>query len=54
MKQQFDYCRQIGFDNVEKMSEGLQQVLGYKSRIPASLEEWYQPLEKRFYRNDQG
>jgi ectoine hydroxylase-related dioxygenase (phytanoyl-CoA dioxygenase family) len=54
MKQQFDYSRQIGYDKVSQMPDGLQQVLGYKSRIPATLEEWYQPLEKRFYRNDQG
>ena len=54
MKQQFDFCRDLGYPEVENMAESLQQVLGYKSRVPTSLEEWYQPLEKRFYRNDQG
>jgi ectoine hydroxylase-related dioxygenase (phytanoyl-CoA dioxygenase family) len=54
MKQQFDYCRQLGYENVEKMSAGLKQVLGYNSRTPTSLEEWYQPTEKRFYKSDQG
>jgi ectoine hydroxylase-related dioxygenase (phytanoyl-CoA dioxygenase family) len=54
MKQQFDYCRNIGYEKVEQMSDGLKQVLGFNSRIPTSLEEWYQPLEKRFYKSDQG
>lgn len=53
-KPQFDYCRAIGYENVEKMSEHTKQVLGYYSRIPASLDEWYQPPEKRTYRPDQG
>lgn len=54
MKQQFDYCRAIGFDNVETYSDDLKQVLGYFSRTPSTLEEWYQVPEKRMYRPDQG
>ena len=54
MKQQFDYCRHIGFEQIENMPPGLRQVLGYNSRTPTTLEEWYQPLEKRFYKSDQG
>ncbi len=54
MKQQFDYCRHFGYENVAKMPDRLQQVLGYKSRVPCTLEEWYQPVDKRYYRNDQG
>jgi hypothetical protein len=27
--------------------------LGYHSRVPASLDEWYQPEDKRFYKKNQ-
>ena len=53
MKQQFDYCRNIGYDKVAAMPENIQQVLGYKSRTPQTLEEWYQKPANRFYRPDQ-
>ena len=52
-KQGLDYCRAIGQD-VSRMSPRLQQVLGYKARIPASLSEWYRPKDGRFYQGDQG
>jgi hypothetical protein len=29
-------------------------VLGYNARVPATLDEWYQPPERRMYRSDQG
>lgn len=54
MKQQFDYPRSLGYERMEDLSERLRQVLGYYSRVPASLEEWYQPPEKRMYRPGQG
>lgn len=53
-KQQFDYPRYLGYDFGESLSEGLRQVLGYKSRIPASLDEYYQPPHKRMYQPNQG
>jgi ectoine hydroxylase-related dioxygenase (phytanoyl-CoA dioxygenase family) len=54
MKPQFDYPRSLGYENAALFPETLKQIIGYKARIPASLEEWYQPPEKRFYRKDQG
>jgi len=39
---------------VAGLPEPLRQVLGYHARTPASLEEWYQPPEGRFYRPGQG
>ena len=54
MKQQFDYPRSVGYENVETMSEEFRQIVGYNARVPATLEEWYQPPEKRFYKKDQG
>jgi ectoine hydroxylase-related dioxygenase (phytanoyl-CoA dioxygenase family) len=54
IKQQFDYPRAI--DNVyrERLTKEMRQIIGYNSRVPASLDEWYQPPEKRMYKTDQG
>jgi hypothetical protein len=54
IKQQLDYPRALGYDRVETFSPTLRQLLGYNARVPASLEEWYQPPEKRLYQRDQG
>lgn len=54
IKQQFDYPRSLGYDNGDKFSPFMRQILGYNSRVPATLNEWYQPPEKRMYRPGQG
>jgi ectoine hydroxylase-related dioxygenase (phytanoyl-CoA dioxygenase family) len=54
MKQQFDYPRSVGYENADSFSDKFRQIVGYNARVPASLEEWYQPPEKRFYKKDQG
>ena len=53
MKQLLDYPRAIGYDKMDDYSLELQQLLGYHSRVPASLDEWYQPEDKRFYKKNQ-
>jgi ectoine hydroxylase-related dioxygenase (phytanoyl-CoA dioxygenase family) len=53
MKQLLDYPRAIGYDKMENFNYKLQQFLGYHSRVPASLNEWYQPEEKRLYKKNQ-
>lgn len=53
MKQQLDYCRAFGYEKVEKFPENLKQVLGYNSRMPTSLDEWYQKPSNRFYKPGQ-
>lgn len=53
MKQQLDYSRAIGYDEVVKLPEEIQQLLGYFSRIPSNINEWYQTPENRFYRPGQ-
>jgi ectoine hydroxylase-related dioxygenase (phytanoyl-CoA dioxygenase family) len=53
LKQLLDYPRAIGYDKMETFSYELQQFLGYHSRVPASLNEWYQPENKRFYKKNQ-
>jgi ectoine hydroxylase-related dioxygenase (phytanoyl-CoA dioxygenase family) len=52
-KQQADYARMWGYDKMDNQSEYLNQVIGYYSRVPATLEEYFQPVEKRFYRRNQ-
>lgn len=54
MKPQFDYPRALGYDAGESFSETLRQVLGYNARVPATLDEWYQPPPRRMYRPGQG
>lgn len=53
VKPGYDYPRALGYDKMDSYSEYLQQVLGYHSRIPSTLSEWYRPKEKRFYRSNQ-
>jgi len=54
MKQQFDYPRSVGYENADSLPEAFKQIVGFNARVPASLEEWYQPPETRFYKKDQG
>ncbi len=54
MKQQFDYPRSVGYEAADSYSEDFRQIVGFNARVPATLEEWYQPPEKRFYKKDQG
>jgi ectoine hydroxylase-related dioxygenase (phytanoyl-CoA dioxygenase family) len=53
MKQQFDYPRALGYDR-QDLSDYARQVLGYNARVPATLDEWYQPPERRMYKPGQG
>jgi ectoine hydroxylase-related dioxygenase (phytanoyl-CoA dioxygenase family) len=52
-KQQADYPRIWGYDKMDMQSEYLNQIIGYYSRVPATLEDYFQPVEKRFYRRNQ-
>jgi len=54
VKQQLDYPRALGDERGEALSPVLRQLLGYNARVPVSLDEWYQPPEKRPYKRDQG
>jgi Phytanoyl-CoA dioxygenase (PhyH) len=54
IKQQFDYPRAVGYEMADSLAAHTRQVLGYNSRVPATLDEWYQPRERRMYRPDQG
>ncbi len=54
IKPQLDYARMLGEDYGEGLSKQTRQVLGYTSRVPTSLDEWYRPAATRLYRSDQG
>jgi len=54
MKPQLDYPRALGAGAAERLSPAMRQVLGYNARVPVSLDEWYQPPERRMYHKDQG
>lgn len=54
VKQQLDYPRALGYDRAHSLTPVLRQLLGYNARVPASLDDWYQPLERRLYKREQG
>jgi len=54
IKQQVDYVRALGDAVVQKQAPRTQQLLGWYTRVVTSLDEYYQPEEKRLYRRGQG
>lgn len=54
IKPQMDYVRVLGEGAIAAQPERVQQLLGYYSRPPASLEEYYRPESERVYRKGQG
>lgn len=53
IKPQFDYYRALR-QRRHLLTPYLEQLAGWNSRIPSQLTDWYQPLESRFYKGDQG
>lgn len=53
-KQQIDYVRALGANVVEAQPARTQQLLGWYTRVVTSLDEYYQPEDKRLYRRGQG
>lgn len=54
VKPAMDYARMLGEEYGKTLSPLTRQVLGYNSRVPVSLDEWYRPTEERLYHADQG
>lgn len=54
IKQQFDYPRAVGYEAAGALSDHTRQIVGFNARVPATLDEWYQPPAKRMYKGDQG
>ncbi|OQW91668.1 MAG: hypothetical protein BWK78_03965 [Thiotrichaceae bacterium IS1] len=53
-KPQIDYVRALGEAVICSQPARTQQLLGYYTRIPTSLDEYYQPASARLYRAGQG
>lgn len=53
-KQQIDYVRALGDAQVTALPPRTQQLLGWYTRVVTSLDEYYQPEERRLYRRGQG
>ncbi len=54
VKQQIDYVRALGNEVVERQRDRTQQLLGWYTRVVTSLDDFYQPPERRLYRSGQG
>jgi ectoine hydroxylase-related dioxygenase (phytanoyl-CoA dioxygenase family) len=54
VKQQIDYVRALGDENVLSRPDRIQQLLGWYTRVVTSLEEYYRPPKERLYRSGQG
>lgn len=52
-KPQLDYARLFGYRNLDRCNAWMRQVLGFNARVPVSLDEFYVPLEQRFYQRGQ-
>jgi ectoine hydroxylase-related dioxygenase (phytanoyl-CoA dioxygenase family) len=50
-KQLLDYPKAIGYDKYDSFEEKIRRILGYESRVPSTLSEWYSPLGKLLYKN---
>jgi ectoine hydroxylase-related dioxygenase (phytanoyl-CoA dioxygenase family) len=54
IKQQMDYVRALGDQKVLAQPPRTQQLLGWYTRTPTSLDDYYRPPEERLYRGGQG
>ena len=54
LKQQLDYVRALGDKAVLRLPPRTQQLLGWYTRVPTSLDEYYRPSDQRLYRGGQG
>jgi ectoine hydroxylase-related dioxygenase (phytanoyl-CoA dioxygenase family) len=54
IKPHFDFIRAIGPATVEALPGRTRRLLGWDSRVPASLEEFYRAPSERLYLPDQG
>lgn len=53
-KQQIDYVRALGDNKIKSLPERTKQLLGWYTRVPTSLNEYYRPESERLYRKGQG
>jgi len=51
IKPHFDFVRALGADFVSALPEPQRALLGWNSRVPVTLDEFYVPPEQRLYRS---
>lgn len=54
MKQRIDWVRFIRPDISDQLNEQGRRLLGFDTRLPASMEEFFRPDEQRLYKPNQG
>jgi len=54
IKPQLDYPRYLGEAYIASLSSAARQVLGCDARVPATIDEFYQPPDRRAYKPNQG
>jgi ectoine hydroxylase-related dioxygenase (phytanoyl-CoA dioxygenase family) len=54
IKPHFDHVRALGDECLRALPERTRQLLGWHTRIPSTLDEFYLPPEQRLYRDGQG
>lgn len=54
MKQRMDWVRYIPTAIAERLNDQARRLIGYDTRLPASLEELFLPEEMRLYKPNQG
>jgi ectoine hydroxylase-related dioxygenase (phytanoyl-CoA dioxygenase family) len=54
MRQRFDYPRLVPQEALAELGPVGRRFLGFNVRVPASLEEYYVPEERRLYKSGQG
>jgi len=53
MRQQFDYPAMLGDSKIQTFSDDIKQLIGYNVRMPANMEEFLLPADKRKYKAGQ-
>ncbi|HVL07578.1 MAG TPA: phytanoyl-CoA dioxygenase family protein [Burkholderiaceae bacterium] len=54
MKQRMDWVRFIPVEIAAQLNDQARRLIGYDTRLPSSLEEFFVPEEKRLYKANQG
>jgi ectoine hydroxylase-related dioxygenase (phytanoyl-CoA dioxygenase family) len=49
MKQRLDFPRMLGWERAGELSPRLRRILGYDSRVPAGMDQFYVPADQRLY-----
>ena len=54
MKQRMDWVRFIPDEISNQLNQSARRIIGFDTRLPTSLEEFFLPEEQRLYKPNQG